>query len=60
MAIAPEAGRGFTSDGGDNTLTVFDLKTLAVLGKVKAGKNPDGIIYDPGDEEGVRLQRQKP
>jgi YVTN family beta-propeller protein len=40
-------GRGFISDGGDNDVTVFDLKTLAVISKVKTGQNPDAIIYEP-------------
>jgi DNA-binding beta-propeller fold protein YncE len=29
------------------TSTIFDLKTLKVLGEVKTGGNPDAIIYDP-------------
>src|SRR5882724_4467379 len=47
IAIATDLGRGFTSDGGDNDVTVFDLKTLKVLSKVKTGQNPDSIIYEP-------------
>jgi DNA-binding beta-propeller fold protein YncE len=47
IAIAPDAGRGFTSNGRANTVTIFDLKTLKTLGVVKAGTNPDAIIYDP-------------
>ena len=47
VAIANDLGKGFTSDGGDNDVTVFDLKTLKVLGKVKTGQNPDAIIYEP-------------
>src|SRR5580704_16498789 len=47
IAIAGDLGRGFTSDGGDNDVTVFDLKTLKVLSKVKTGQNPDAIIYEP-------------
>jgi YVTN family beta-propeller protein len=47
IAIAGDLGRGFTSDGGDNDVTVFDLKTLKVLSKVKTGQNPDSIIYEP-------------
>src|ERR1035438_5857595 len=44
VAIANDLGRGFTSDGTDNDVTVFDLKTLKVLSKVKTGTNPDAII----------------
>jgi len=47
VALVPELERGFTSDGRDGAMTVFDLKTFAVLGKVKAGTNPDAIVYDP-------------
>jgi DNA-binding beta-propeller fold protein YncE len=50
VAIAPEFGKGFTSNGGDGTVTIFDLKTLKPLGQVKAGKNPDAIIYDPASK----------
>jgi DNA-binding beta-propeller fold protein YncE len=47
IAVANDLGRGFTSDGKDNDVTIFDLKTLKVLGKVKTGTNPDAIIYEP-------------
>lgn len=47
VAIVPSAGRGFISDGSDASVTVFDLKTYAVLGKVKTAEDSDGIIYDP-------------
>src|SRR5260370_2772778 len=47
IAVANDLGRGFTSDGGDNDVTVFDLKALKVLSKVKTGQNPDAIIYEP-------------
>jgi DNA-binding beta-propeller fold protein YncE len=47
IALAPELGRGFISNGREGTVTVFDLNTLNSLGKVKAGENPDAILYDP-------------
>src|SRR3984957_8628864 len=47
IAVAGDLGRGFTSDGGDNDVSVFDLKTLMVLSKIKTGQNPDSIIYEP-------------
>src|SRR5580698_5725348 len=47
IAIATDLNRGFTSDGADNDVTVFDLKTLKVITKVKTGQNPDAIIYEP-------------
>jgi YVTN family beta-propeller protein len=46
VALAPELARGFISNGGDNTVTVFDLKTLSKLDSVKVGETPDAILYD--------------
>ena len=46
VAFAP--GRGFTSDGRDSTVTVFDRSTLAVLARIHLpARNPDAIEYDP-------------
>src|SRR5947208_11355147 len=48
IALANDLGRGFTSNGREGTVTIFDLKTLATIGKVKAvGENPDAILFDP-------------
>jgi len=47
IALAPEFDKGFTSNGRENTVNVFDLKTLKVLNKIKVGARPDAIIYDP-------------
>lgn len=47
IAVAPELGRGFTSNGKASTVTIFDLKTLKKIGEVPSGKKPDAIIYDP-------------
>jgi DNA-binding beta-propeller fold protein YncE len=48
IALAPELGKGFTSNGREGTVTIFDIKTLAPSGsKVKVGENPDAILYDP-------------
>jgi DNA-binding beta-propeller fold protein YncE len=46
IAIAPEMNRGFISNGRGNNVTVFDLRTLAPLGQVKTGENPDAIQYE--------------
>ncbi|MBZ5533557.1 MAG: c-type cytochrome [Acidobacteriia bacterium] len=48
IALAPDLGKGFTSNGRDNTVTVFDLKTLKETAKIKTegGENPDAIMYD--------------
>jgi YVTN family beta-propeller protein len=47
VALAPQLGRGFTSNGQASTVTIFDLKTLKKLGEVKTGEGPDAIVYDP-------------
>jgi DNA-binding beta-propeller fold protein YncE len=47
VALAPDLGRGFTSNGKANTVTIFDLKTLKPISTVKSGgANPDAIYYD--------------
>ena len=46
VAIVPDVGRGFISDGGSGSVLIFDLKTHATLGKVAAADDADGIIYD--------------
>ncbi len=50
IAIVAELGRGFTSNGRANTVTIFDTKTLKTLSTAKVGTNPDAIIYDPGSK----------
>jgi DNA-binding beta-propeller fold protein YncE len=46
IALAPDLGKGFVSNGREGTVSIFDLKTLATSSKVKAGDNPDAILYD--------------
>lgn len=45
IAIAPDLGRGFTSNGRANSSTIVDLKSLKPLGTVATGANPDSIRY---------------
>jgi YVTN family beta-propeller protein len=47
VALAPEFGKGYASNGRENTVSVFDLKTLKTLNKIKVGTRPDAILYDP-------------
>jgi len=48
VAVAPDLGKGFTSNGSANTVTIFDLKTLKPISDVKVtGQDPDAIVYDP-------------
>ncbi len=47
IAFADALGKGYTSNGRLNNVTVFDLKTGNILGQIAVGKNPDWIMYDP-------------
>ncbi len=60
IAVAPEFTRGFTSNGRADAATIFDLKTLKVIGQVKTGANPDAILYDPFLQTGFHLQWPQP
>jgi len=51
IAVAPDLGLGFTSNGRDNTSTIVDLKTLKPVMKVMTGGNPDAIFYERGRHE---------
>jgi YVTN family beta-propeller protein len=50
VAFAPELDRGFTSNGRANTVTIFDLQSLQIIGSAKTGMNPDAIVYDPASK----------
>lgn len=49
VALAQDLGKGFTSNGRENTVTVFDLRTLKETARIKldAAENPDAILYEP-------------
>ncbi len=48
IALATDLGRGFISNGREGSVSIFDLKTLALISKVKGvGENPDSILFDP-------------
>ena len=51
VALAPRHHRGFISGGGDDSVTIFDVKTLKTLSKVSVGKRPDAILYDPATDQ---------
>lgn len=60
VAIVPEAGRGFISDGGgDGAIVIFDLKTNEVLGSIAAQPDADGIIFDPASGDVVFVSGDK-
>jgi hypothetical protein len=47
IAVAGDLGKGYTSNGGNNTVSVFDLKTFKTTATIPTGTNPDAIIYEP-------------
>ena len=47
IAFIPSMGRGYTSNGRSNNVSVFDLKTNAVIAQIATGENPDAIMYEP-------------
>jgi DNA-binding beta-propeller fold protein YncE len=60
IGIAPKAGHGFTTNGGDQTVTMFDLKTLAVIKQIKVGPGLDGIMYDEPDDKIILTNHSRP
>jgi DNA-binding beta-propeller fold protein YncE len=47
IALAPEFKHGFTSNGREDKVSMFDPSTLKLIKKIDVGKGPDGIYYDP-------------
>ncbi len=59
--IATKAGHGFTTNGRDSTVTMFDLKTLAVLKQIKVESGGlDGIMYDEPDDKIILTNHSRP
>ena len=50
VALVPQLGRGFVSDGDSGRTVIFDLKTLNKIGEVKAEPDADSILYDPASK----------
>src|SRR6266700_6976741 len=46
IAIASAFKHGFTSNGRENKVSMFDSSTLQLIKKIDVGKGPDGIYYD--------------
>lgn len=46
IALVSVLNKGFTSNGREGTVSIFDMKTHKTLNKVKVGENPDAILYD--------------
>jgi hypothetical protein len=61
IALAPKANRGFITVAGDTTVTVFDLKTLAVVNKIQTHTlGHDGIMYDETSDRIVLTNHSNP
>src|SRR5207245_2709733 len=61
IALAPKSGHGFITNGGDSTVTMFDLATLAVIKKIKVVTGGmDGIMYDDFSDWVVLTNHSRP
>lgn len=61
IALAPKSGHGFTTNGGDSTVTMFDLQSLAVLKKIKVPVGGlDGIMFDDADNRVILTNHSRP
>ena len=58
--LVSKLGHGFTTNGGDETVTMFDLKTLAVIKQIKVGPGLDGIMYDEPDDKIILTRHSRP
>ena len=50
IAIAAEFKHGFTSNGRESKVSMFDPTTLQLINKIDVGMGPDGIYYDPSSK----------
>jgi len=48
--VVPEFKQGFTSNGRENKVSIFEPASLKLIRKIDVGKGPDGIYYDPGSK----------
>jgi len=61
VGIATKAGHGFTTNGGDKTVTMFDLKTFAELKRIEVTQGGlDGIMYDEDDDLIILTNHSRP
>jgi DNA-binding beta-propeller fold protein YncE len=58
--FSTKAGHGFTTNGGNETVTMFDLKTLAVIKQIHVGPGLDGIMYDEPDDKIILTNHSRP
>jgi YVTN family beta-propeller protein len=61
IALAARSGHGFITNGGDSTVTMFDLKTLAVIRKIPVPNGGlDGIMFDEADDRVILTNHSRP
>jgi hypothetical protein len=61
IGIAAAAGHGFTTNSGDSTVTMFDLKTLSVIKQIPVMVGGlDGIMYDSYDDKIILTNHSRP
>jgi DNA-binding beta-propeller fold protein YncE len=61
IALAPKSNHGFITSGGDSTVTMFDIKTLKVISKIKIPAGGlDGIMYDDFSDRIILTNHSKP
>jgi DNA-binding beta-propeller fold protein YncE len=58
--IVTKTGHGLTTNSGDQTVTMFDLKTLAAIKQIKVGPGLDGIMYDEPDDKIILTNHSRP
>jgi DNA-binding beta-propeller fold protein YncE len=58
--IATRSGHGFTTNSGDMTVSMFDLKTLTTIRKIKVGPGLDGIMFDEPDNKIILTNHSRP
>jgi len=61
IALVPKSNHGFTTNGGDSTVSMFDLKTLALIKKVRVSTGGlDGIMYDAFSDRVILTNHSRP
>ncbi len=46
IVLVKDLNKGYTTNGRDNSCTVFDLKSNQEITKITTGTNPDAVLYD--------------
>ena len=61
IALAPTSNHGFITNGGDSTVTMFDLRTLAVIKKIPVRVGGlDGIMYEDFSDRIILTNHSRP